>query len=133
MIYVFDSSALIAYLQNEPGVEVVDNLLKDTANDCYAHAANLCEVYYDFLRVSNDPIAYTLIESLYRARVQPREDMDTAFWRQIGRDKGTYQCALGDCFGLVLARRLGGQLITADHHEMDAVDAQESGRILFIR
>jgi uncharacterized protein with PIN domain len=44
---VFDASALIAFLRDEPGAEVVESALS-VPEKCYAHALNLCEVYYDF-------------------------------------------------------------------------------------
>lgn len=47
MIYVLDASAIIAWLRDEPGADVVDNAIKDINSQCIAHAINLCEVYYD--------------------------------------------------------------------------------------
>jgi hypothetical protein len=43
MNFVFDACALIAYLRNEPGAEVVEDLLIRYPNRCLIHAANLCE------------------------------------------------------------------------------------------
>lgn len=41
---------MIAFLQREPGATVIDGLLADINNQCFAHAVNFCEVYYDVLR-----------------------------------------------------------------------------------
>jgi PIN domain nuclease of toxin-antitoxin system len=49
---VIDASALIAFLRDEPGADVVENLFS-APETCYAHALNLCEVCYDFFRASN--------------------------------------------------------------------------------
>lgn len=49
---VIDASAPIAFLRNEPGAEAVANALARPQR-CYAHALNLCEVYYDFWRASS--------------------------------------------------------------------------------
>jgi uncharacterized protein with PIN domain len=60
---VIDASALIAFLRDEPGADMVENLLA-SAEKCYAHALNLCEVYYDFLRSSNQDAAEAAISDL---------------------------------------------------------------------
>jgi len=41
---------MIALVGAETGGSLVDDLLADPANQCFAHAANLCEVYYDACR-----------------------------------------------------------------------------------
>ena len=41
---------MIAYLNDEPGAEVVEATLIEPANQCLAHAINLCEVFYQFHR-----------------------------------------------------------------------------------
>ncbi len=43
MEYVFDACAMIAYLNGEIGGDVVDRMLRDGRNSCYAHSINLCE------------------------------------------------------------------------------------------
>jgi hypothetical protein len=40
MIYVLDAPALIALLRQEPAWEVVEGLLADPDNSCFAHAVN---------------------------------------------------------------------------------------------
>ena len=56
MSTVIDAYALIAFLRDEPGADVVENVLS-APEKCYAHALNLCEVYYDFFRASNQDAA----------------------------------------------------------------------------
>ena len=48
MIYILDACAMIAFLRGEAGAEVVAEILRDPGDQCFAHAINLCEVYYDF-------------------------------------------------------------------------------------
>ncbi|HJQ23744.1 MAG TPA: hypothetical protein VKA60_07475 [Blastocatellia bacterium] len=81
MNYVLDACAMLAYLKGEPGALVVDSLLRDSANVCYAHAINLCEVYYDFLRYAEERIAQEAISDLYADGVIERQDMVAAFGR----------------------------------------------------
>jgi uncharacterized protein with PIN domain len=42
--YVLDASAMVAYLEGEPGAAVVASILADPTAICYAHSMNLCEV-----------------------------------------------------------------------------------------
>jgi predicted nucleic acid-binding protein len=133
MNYALNASAMIAYLKNEPGAEVVRQLLRDTANICYAHAVNLCEVYYGFARALGEPVAQSLIQDLYAIRVLPREDMDQGFWQDVGNLKALTRISLADCFGMALARREGCELVTSDHHELDPIVPLGLCRVLFIR
>ena len=54
VIYVLGASAIVAYVQQEPGAGNVRRVLRDPANSCLVHAVNLCEVYYDGLHRSSD-------------------------------------------------------------------------------
>ena len=49
MIYVLDACAMIAWLRNEPGADIVDQAIRDLNSQCLAHAINLCEVFYEAL------------------------------------------------------------------------------------
>jgi uncharacterized protein with PIN domain len=48
MNVVLDASAMIAFLRDEPGAEVVTNHMWRSQHHVFAHALNLCELYYDF-------------------------------------------------------------------------------------
>src|SRR5438045_2398583 len=102
MIYVKDASALIAYVRNEPGGQDVEELLLDSSNTCYVHAINLCEVYYDHLKVAlRGPIplataiatASAEITDLQSAGLIRRDDIDEAFWMEAGTYKAQFQSA----------------------------------------
>lgn len=45
MIYVLDSTAMIAFLTNEPGADVIEDILTEPGAVCLAHAINLCEIW----------------------------------------------------------------------------------------
>ena len=57
MIYVLDSGAMIAFLRDETGADVVSAALADADSASIAHALNLCEVYYDFHRASGESVS----------------------------------------------------------------------------
>src|SRR5208282_2396833 len=98
---VLDACAMIAFLRDEPGAEFVQTILTHPTDRCFAHAVNLCEVYYDFLRSSDARTARMAIEDLQRVGIRTRRDMSKAFWQRIGALKGTIQkISLADCFAL---------------------------------
>lgn len=134
MIYVLDSSAMIALANNELGADVVAGLLDDPQHECCAHAINLCEVYYDAIRRSSEAQARKLITELSGLGVIERRDLDAVFWQQAGRLKAVHRrVSLADCCALALTLRLGGELVTSDHHELDALAAAGVCPINFFR
>lgn len=138
MIFVFDSSAMLAYLKAEKGGEVVRALLEDAEATKYAHAVNLCEVCYDFLRLTDAATAEAAVSTLKAAGIVELNDMNAAFWRDIALLIATHRSdsrrlALGDAFGVALARRLNADFVTADRGELEAVSSAQSCRINFIR
>ena len=57
---------MIAFLRDEPGADLVAEALLDSESQCYAHALNLCEVFYDFHRASGRHEALQAIADLAR-------------------------------------------------------------------
>jgi PIN domain nuclease of toxin-antitoxin system len=143
MIYVMDASALIAYVRNEPGGQDVEDLLLDSTNTCYVHAINLCEVYYDHLKVAlrgSISLAAAIttasaeIADLQNAGLIGRDDIDEAFWMEAGGYKAQFQNAsIADCFLVTLARRISGQIVTADRGNFQAIESAGFCSALFIR
>jgi PIN domain nuclease of toxin-antitoxin system len=87
MIYVLDACAMIAYLRGESGADVVTNALLDTDSECLAHAINLCEVDYLFYRDGGEADANNAIEDLKSLGIIERNDLDEAFWKEVGKLK----------------------------------------------
>ena len=117
---VLDSSAMVAYFNAEPGGDLVRDLLHDDERDIaiYAHAINLCEVFYGYLQATPLAVAHSARESLKEAGVIERNDMDTAFWQDVAMISAGYKLALGDACGVALARREGADFYTTDRGEL---------------
>ncbi|MHB8647547.1 MAG: PIN domain-containing protein [Thermomicrobiales bacterium] len=130
---VLDARAMIAFLRNERGGDIVETFLTDGMDTCVAHAINLCEVYYDFFRSADQATAKAAIADLEALGVIVREDMDREFWQAVGSYKATNKASLADCVAITLANRVGGELVTSDHHEFDVIAAHGICRIRFIR
>ena len=132
MSAVLDACALIAYLRGEAGSErVAEHLI---AGNCFAHAVNLCEVYFDGMRVDGEVKAEALIRDLMDAGVTIRSGVDEDFWKDVGQIKASIgRVSLADCFAIALARRLNVAVVTPNHHEFDKIAAHETCAVEFIR
>lgn len=150
-VLVFDSSAMLAYLNGEVEGPAVAGLFKLSDATSFAHSVNLAEVFYDFGPPSisqNLRDAQNAIVQLQTAcRVQERNDLDAAFWQDVAlliaerramphdptKPKQVPRLALGDAFGLALSRRLNGEFVTKDRTEIEPMHDAGFCRALFIR
>ena len=132
MSVVVDSSALLAFLRNEEGADVVQSLLSEDV--CLVHALNLCEVYYITRRELGEERAQQALQVLDALEMVVSDDLHTDFWQQAGRYKADWRrVSLADCLCLTLANRSQVELVTADHHEFDPISEQGICPIRFIR
>ena len=131
MNFVLDSSALIAFLRAEPGGATVREILDE--HRCFAHAVNLCEVYYDFLRAADHATALAALDDLAAAGVVEIDQLARPLWLAAGRLKAQGRISLADCIGLALAAERQATFLTADRHELGPVAARGSHAIQFIR
>lgn len=133
-VFIFDACALIAILEDEPGAEVVEGLLQESANRCLIHAVNACEVYYDLCRRGNMQDADTLETLFAEYGLEFFESLPADLWRIAGKIKAEWRrVSLADCFALALAVREDGTLVTSDHGELDPIAKAGVCPIRFIR
>lgn len=131
---MLDASALLAYLRGESGADTVRRLLVDSTQDCVVHAINLCEVYYNTIRTSDESHAASALEDLKRLGLIVRDDFDEAFWVTVGRNKAPNRSVpLADFCAAELANRIGAEVITADHNDFGPIKEQGICRVTFIR
>ena len=133
MEYVLDASAIVAYLRGEPEGTVMRELLIDPDATCYAHAMNLCEVYYESVGQSNAAEATATVTSLFTDGVIARRDMSRRFWQRVGDHKARGRISRPDCFCIALAEELSAEVVTSDHGEFDRLLPLELVPIKFIR
>lgn len=133
IVHILDSSAMIAYLREESGALVVRSILTDPKSICSAHAINLCEVYYDAIRIGGRVAAEASLDDLSALGVIERNDFDSEFWREVGRFKADHRASLADFCGVVLTNRLAGTFVTSDHHEFDKIPKASICPVQFIR
>lgn len=135
---VLDASALVAFLKNEPGADVVAEIFAEATEPLYAHAANLCEVFHIVWRRDGERQAHEALAALTGLGLIERADMDGAFWRDAGaliaaRRLAKSSLPLGDALGVALARRLDAQFVTADRAEITPLHDAGLVKARFIR
>lgn len=113
---VFDSYALMAFFEDEPGAEHVQRLLQQAEQgkiSIFMSIVNWGEVYYSLARAKG-PVkadeALLLIEQLPVRLV----DVDKEFMLQVAMLKAKYPVALGDCFAAALGITRQCPVVTGD-------------------
>jgi ribonuclease VapC len=114
---VLDASALLAYLGNEPGADVVEAALAE--GGAVMHTVNWAEVLSKRAERGNDPVSLEaaltqsgLVHQLLAIDPgQPEDAVQVAAFRMSTRSAGL---SLGDRYCLALGFRLGAPVLTAD-------------------
>ena len=114
--YVLDTWAVIAYLEDEPSAERVENLISDAHEQqipIYMTVVNIGEVWYIIAREISEEEADRSIKILRELRVQ-FEDVGWTLTREAARFKSGHKMSYADCYAAALAKSLHADLITGD-------------------
>jgi len=134
-IYVMDACALIAFLRDEPGADIVTNLLRDAQAGnvtIYMNRLNLLEVYYDAYRVEGKQKADAEQRLIQKLPMIINAELHDAIFLEAGRFKASYKISLADAVAVAEASALGAALITADH-EFETIEQKETIVLLWVR
>lgn len=130
--HIVDASALIAYFKQETGHENFAALLADERNILAIHATNLCEVYYNYLRSDGADKAEAAWQKA-TAILGVIEKLDAQFVKRVGRWKVDYNLPLGDAFAGAAAEENACALVTTDHNDFSAIEADGVLQIVWLR
>lgn len=114
--YVLDSYALIAFFENEPGAQKVEQILKKIIAGKvkgYLCVINWGEIYYIALREQGSEAAEMVIRQIRKLPLRIM-DVDRELTYQAAKFKGKYPIAYADCFAASLAMKLKATLVTGD-------------------
>ena len=131
--HCLDACAVIAYVRNEAGAEVLKELIERPTTFLAMHICNLGEVFYDFFRADGLTAAQTAWTNTVALPLLLRRDADDAFMQRVGVIKVEERISFADAFALALAERLPIPLITTDYHEFDAVERKGHFRFMWLR
>ena len=114
--YIFDSSALISFFDNEKNAYTVAGIIKEINRKEYSaliSVINLGEVYYHFLRTSSKETAELIISKLTSLNFY-FENIDWNLTKIAASYKAKHKMSYADTFAAALCKRTNGTLITAD-------------------
>jgi ribonuclease VapC len=114
--YVFDSYAMIAYFEDEPGADRVAQILRQLIQGKakgYMSVVNWGEVYYNTMREEGIAEAERVILQLDKFPIQIVE-VNRNFAYEAAKLKGKYRIAYADCFAVALSVKLNASLVTGD-------------------
>lgn len=134
--FVLDACALLAFLNNEPGADKVEELLKRARKKeitLYVHAINLLEIYYGLYREEGEKAAEEFLDLTRELPLKVKRRISSRFVREAGRLKANYKLSLADAIAVAGANLYHGKIVTADHHELGVLSESGLADILWIR
>ena len=131
--YLLDACALIALLNDEPGAQRVEAILSGDAH-VFMSAINTLEVAYDAVRRSqdNDAAAMTL-RVVSDANIEILWSLTQAEWLAAAHWKARGRLSLADAIALAIAETRDLKLVSADHHELDPLEADGLIQVEWLR
>ncbi|OAQ53794.1 hypothetical protein HTG_05890 [Natrinema mahii] len=120
---VFDAEPLVAYLDDEPGSDVVERWIDRVSSgtvDGYISPVTKTEVLYVGSRVGFPPEAVRAsLERLEQLGVEQYDPADC--WETAAALKDGYSMALGDAYALATAHVVNGTLLVGADDDFDGV------------
>ena len=123
--YVLDSWAVIAYLEDEPSAEQVEELIATAHEEqipIYMSVVNIGEVWYTLAREVSEEEANAGIKMLSDLRIQ-FENVDWELTQEAARFKSQNKMSYADAFAAALAKVKKADLVTGDN-EFKPLDGQ---------
>ncbi len=114
---VLDTWAVIAYLEDEPSGEQVEDLIATAHEEqipIYMSVVNVGEVWYTMAREISEDEANASVKSLRDLRIQ-FEDADWVITQEAARFKSQHKMSYADAFAAALTKNKKADLITGDN------------------
>jgi ribonuclease VapC len=114
--YVFDSYALLAFLEDEPGAAQVEKALREVMGgkaEGWLSVINWGEIYYTAMREQGEKTAEEVVALLAQYPMRLVE-ADQTLTREAARFKARFRIAYADCFAAALAKRHKATVLTGD-------------------
>ena len=135
-IFVLDSSALIAFLSNEPGSDIINGYIKKSENleiCLLLHTINCLEIYYKLLNKTNKKKSEEIIDSILRMPITIVEEFNIEILKIAGELKARYKISVADAVAVGLTYINKATLITSDHHELNIIKKNRIIKIQWFR
>ena len=130
---VVDACALIAFLNGEPGADVVEDALANVASVEIA-CINLLEVAYDAVRKTGRPeAAAEVLRDVESLPIKIHRFIDDEMIKRAAFFKTRFRISLADSIALTFSDQAEAPLLTSDHGEFDPVESAGLVRFMWIR
>jgi predicted nucleic acid-binding protein len=113
---VFDASAIITFLHNRPGAEIIEALLHGASGDreeLFLSVVNWGEIYYTTWRANGakaaEQVAFEVKEMPIRIL-----DVGVELTRIASQFRAEYKLPYADCFVAAVAKSMNAEIVTAD-------------------
>jgi len=114
--YVLDTWPIMAYFENEPAAETVEQLLANGhagAIPLLMSVVNVAEVWYTMARQWSTQTADQSVSELRDLGIQ-FVLVDESLALQAARLKAKHKMSLADCFAVALAQQRAAEVVTGD-------------------
>lgn len=114
--YIFDSHALLAFFQGEPGANRVAEILRDSRErhfDIFICMINLGEIVYLTKRRFGDEKKIEVLSRIYQLGLNVLSATDSLVF-QAAEFKAQYALSYADCFALACSVNYSATLVTGD-------------------
>lgn len=114
--YILDTWAVIAYLEDEPSAEQIENLIADAHEQqipIYMTIVNVGEVWYIIAREVSEEEADHGVKTLRDLRIQ-FENVGWELTREAAHFKSQHKMSYADCYAAALAKSKKADLVTGD-------------------
>jgi len=123
-------------IQDEKGADIVADAINgayDGKTALRMNKMNFFEVYYYLYRKLGKEKADMMASELKKHPIFINSEISDAILSEAVRMKVNYKMSVADSFAVAETLVFGGELMTADHHELDAVEGKEKIRFCWIR
>jgi len=135
-VYVLDACALIAFLTDEEGAELVEALLFEASIqkvDLLMNKVNFLEIYYGIYRDDGIQEANSAMEKILNLPLTIIDTLTDDLFYEAGKLKAENKISLADAIAIGEANVRGVELVTCDHHEFDPLVEEGKMRACWIR
>ena len=134
--YCLDACALIAFLCDEQGADVVEQLLIEAERkniSLIMHRINLLEVYYGIEKSEGKSRADEILKSIYKLPIAFIDKINDLIFFTASYFKSNYRLSLADAIALATSKTRKAKLVSSDHHEFDILERNNEINIKWIR
>lgn len=128
--YCLDACALIAFLCDEHGAEIVEELLIEAERkniSLIMHKINLLEVYYGIEKSEGKSRANEILKSIYDLPITFIDKINDRIFFTASYFKSNYRLSLAT------SKTRKAKLVSSDHHEFDILERNNEIVIKWIR